>query len=379
MILVLLVLLLLLGGANYYISHRLCKGLPFLLPKVSFRWIFAFLMLMTVITLLGITGIPAKLPGDSGYILRVIGAYWMGVFVYLLLFTLATDVLYLLLRLLRIPFTGSTLFRFSVSVFVVLCTAVTVCYGAWNAEKLHYVSYDVQLTGKTDISDMKIVMISDLHLGSVGSEERLAQIVDGINSQQPDLVCIAGDFFDTDFDSIRDPKKAIATLQELRATYGIYACLGNHDAGQTVGKMRAFLEESNIHLLQDEAVVIDERLLLVGRLDASPIGGYGDAKRKDLAQILPENTALPVIVLDHNPAHVDTYEAGADLVLSGHTHQGQIFPGNLITDALYTVDHGYYQKDAHSPQIIVSSGVGYWGLPVRVGTNSEINIIHLSN
>ncbi len=136
--------------------------------------------------------------------------------------------------------------------------------------------------------------------------------------------------------------------------------------------MQAFLAAANVKLLNDEYVIIDERLVLVGRLDDAPHGGNGGRKRKALSEILTAETeGLPVIALDHNPKHIDGYETEADLVLSGHTHNGQIFPMTILTDFIYTVDYGYYQNE-NGTQIIVSSGVGYWGMPIRVGTDSEI-------
>ena len=230
---------------------------------------------------------------------------------------------------------------------VVLCTIVTCIWGFINVQRVHHVSYDIQIQSQTDISGLNIVMFSDLHLGSVGSEDRLDKIVDEINHLEPDILCIAGDFFDTEFSSIQNPEKAIQTLRKIRTTYGVYACLGNHDAGKTFPQMTDFIEKANIQLLNDEAVVIDERLVLVGRVDGSPIGGYGTLQRKDFTQILtPEMKNLPVVVLDHNPANINEYGEDADLILCGHTHKGQLFPANLITKVMYTVDYGYYQKDA---------------------------------
>ena len=143
--------------------------------------------------------------------------------------------------------------------------------------------------------------------------------------------------------------------------------------------MVEFLEDSNINLLEDEYEIIDNRLILIGRLDASSIGGYGDKKRSELASFFTrDDPTLPVIVLDHNPARIDEYTTEADLILCGHTHKGQVFPGNLITNLMYTVDYGYYQKDISSPQVIVSSGIGAWGPPIRVGSDSEIVSINFS-
>ena len=139
--------------------------------------------------------------------------------------------------------------------------------------------------------------------------------------------------------------------------------------------MAAFLESCGIRCLKEEYTVIADRLILAGRLDASPIGGFGGLTRqKEFA--VPNEGDLPVIVLDHNPARASQYGEEIDLVLSGHTHKGQIFPGSLITGWMYTVDHGHYRPQT-GPQVVVTSGVGYWGMPLRIGTDCEIASIRL--
>jgi predicted MPP superfamily phosphohydrolase len=144
--------------------------------------------------------------------------------------------------------------------------------------------------------------------------------------------------------------------------------------------MTNFLERSNIKLLNDDFVMIDKRLILFGRVDPSPIGGFGELKRKDITRIIDSlDDNLPIVVMDHTPSKLEQYGEKIDVVLSGHTHKGQIFPGNLITNALFDVDYGQYQKDASSPHVIVTSGVGTWGMPMRVGSNCEIVSIYLHN
>jgi len=164
----------------------------------------------------------------------------------------------------------------------------------------------------------------------------------------------------------------------IQSRYGVYACLGNHDAGKTYPKMEAFFARTGVTLLKDESAVIDGRLLLAGRLDRSPIGGASGLRRGEMSAVLTgADPALPVVVLDHNPAHVDDYHGEADLIISGHTHKGQIFPGSLITDAMYTVDYGYYRAE-DGTQAVVTSGVGLWGPPMRVGSNCEVARINLT-
>jgi predicted MPP superfamily phosphohydrolase len=242
----------------------------------------------------------------------------------------------------------------------------------FHASDLKQKDYDITIPGA---EEMTVVLISDVHLGAVGSEKRLPEIVEKINALEPDLVCIAGDFFDSDFSAIRNPDAAAATLKTLSAPYGVWAVLGNHDAGSTAAQMQEYLTRCGIHLLNDEYAVVGEKLVLGGKMDRSPIGGFGNLTGSDL--ILTDISDLPVIVMDHNPAHIHQYGAEVDLILSGHTHKGQIFPGSLITNGMYTVDYGYYRADEASPQVIVSSGVGTWGMPMRVGSDCEIVMIKI--
>jgi len=306
-------------------------------------------------------------------VLGTVSSYWMGIFVYLLLFMLLADVLYLILRCF-LPVSPT---RFLTILAAIVFAIGTSAYGFVHANDLQHVSYDVPVSDM-HAEETKLVMISDLHLGAVSSEKRLAKIVQEINVLRPDLICIAGDFFDNDFHAIHSPEKAAQTLKELQAKYGVYVCPGNHDSGQTVPDMLRFWEDCGIRLLADDYIVIDDRLILAGRLDPSPIGGFDGRRRAPLETVLSDAPkGLPVIVMDHNPISAASYGSGDSLVLSGHTHKGQIFPGSLITRRMYDVDHGRWQKDSNSPYVIVTSGVGTWGMPMRVGTDSEIVSITL--
>lgn len=378
-ILIMLVLFSVLAGISYYLSCRLHQGFACFFSGMRFWPVLVIVCTLTLLMLLGF--IRGSVPFSKGvkHIFGVIGGYCMGVMLYLLLFTAAADLLLLVPRLMKLSFTAHRLYKGFVTVGVLLLTAITCIVGFINAQRINHVSYEIRLQDKQDVSDLNIVLISDLHLGAIGSESRLEKIVEQINALKPDVVCIAGDFFDTDFASILDPEAALQTLRKLQPTFGTYACLGNHDAGKTNGQMVSFLKKANIRLLNDAYTVIDDRLVLVGRLDRSPIGGYGEEKRQELSEFFTRDSPdLPVIVMDHNPANVDSYTTEADLILCGHTHQGQVFPGNLITSLMYTVDYGYYQKNAESPHVIVTSGVGYWGMPMRVGTNCEIVTIRFA-
>lgn len=378
MLIVLILLLAVLCAANYYIALRLWQGARHLFPCIRLWPILVIFFLLLVV--MGLSFSRSFLPFGPGakHVIGVIGSYWMAIFIYLLLFTMVADLVYWISRLFRGSFAEGGVFRLVSGIVILLFTAGTVFFGSFHTRQVKHVSYDISLESLPVQEEMTLVLISDLHLGAIGSEARLEGIVREINSRKPDLVCIAGDFFDTDFSAIQDPDKAVALLQTISATHGVYACLGNHDAGPTAEKMLTFLKSCNIRVLREEATVIDGKLILAGRLDASPIGGYGEAKRQEFSAVLADaDPNLPVVVMDHNPANIGGYGEESDLILSGHTHKGQLFPANFMTDLLYEVDYGYYRKDSSSPHVIVTSGVGFWGMPIRVGTDCEIVTIIL--
>lgn len=360
------------GGANFYTGRKIFNWLKLIYPDLN-RMIFTVIYVFFASSL-----VLVSLPLSTAIkgIMSWIGSHWMGIFVYLLLFFLVADFVILLGSSLKIiPAPKPPSIHYVAGLAVILLTVGFVSYGIYNANQIKHVSYDIQ-TNKA--ADMKIVMISDLHLGAVNSEKRLASMVKQINALQPDIVAIAGDIFNDDYHAIQNPEKAIELLKSIEATYGVYGCLGNHDAGKTFDKMIHFLERSNIKLLNDEYVMIDERLVLFGRVDPSPIGGFGELNRKEITEkIALLDMDMPIVVMDHTPSNLKEYGEKIDLVLAGHTHKGQIFPVNFITNAVFDVDYGYYKKDAASPHVIVTSGVGTWGMPMRVGSNNEIVSIHL--
>jgi hypothetical protein len=363
------------GGSNFYIGRKIFQWMKFLFPRINgtiYAVIYGVFALSLVMSFLPL---PAIIKGVMSWV----GSYWMGILIYLFIFFLLADLLILIGSKLKvIPTPIPQNIPFFASLAAILLTVSFVSYGIYNANQIKHVSYDVQ-TKETTLSDgMKIILISDLHLGAVNSEKRLESIVQKINKLKPDLVCIAGDIFNDDYNALQDPERAISLLKSITAKYGVYGSLGNHDGGKTFGDMITFLERSNIKLLNDDYQIIDERLVLFGRVDPSPIGGFDELKRKDVTEIIASlDASMPIVVMDHTPSNIEQYGEEVDLVLAGHTHRGQIFPGNLITNAVFEVDYGQYQKDANSPHVIVTSGVGTWGMPMRVGSNNEIVSINL--
>ena len=328
---------------------------------------------LLVLTILAVF-VVSRIPGMGAYgTLFLIDHYALGFLAYVVIITNAVSLLLFALRLTHlIQFPVSRSVRLvSAALSMLLAVGLTV-FGAVHAANIQIRRYHVRLgQEQAGMETIRLVLLSDIHLGYVIEEKHLAKIVSAVNALKPDIICIAGDIFDGDITSLANPGKLMGLFGKMESEYGVYACLGNHDAGDGYQQMLDFLDGAGVRVLMDEAVVIDRRFVLAGRRDSSPIGAHGDTRRK--LEVLPDAGPLPVIVLDH----LDEYGSETDLILCGHTHQGQMFPFNLITNAVFDVDYGYYRANATAPQVIVTSGAGTWGPPLRVATDNEIAEIDL--
>jgi predicted MPP superfamily phosphohydrolase len=202
-------------------------------------------------------------------------------------------------------------------------------------------------------------------------------MVNMIEKLNPDIIFLAGDVIDEDTDPFIKQNMAAALLR-LRAKYGIYGVLGNHEyIGGMTDKAAAVLESTGIKVLRDSYVKIGENIVIAGRDDMSH-SYLSQKQRKTLNSMLEGvDKSLPIILLNHQPRELEeSRSAGVDLQLSGHTHSGQLFPIHLITEKIYEDDWGHLSKG--SLQLIVSSGFGTWGPPIRTGNRPEIVDIHIS-
>ena len=285
--------------------------------------------------------------------------------------------------------------RFSSLYGIILCLSLvcgftTATYGMFHAQEIQVRRYDIAVDkpGK----DMTVVFVADLHL-SVNSElSTTVKMVDLINRENPDLVLVGGDIFTSSYEALFDPQYYSSALSNIRSRLGVYGVYGNHDVDEPLlggfpmaplseafrtPRMEQFMKDSGFTMLSDETVLIDGFLQLIGRVDGEKAGD-GTNNRMSAAELLKGiDRAKPVLVLEHEPREYrDLKEAGADVVLSGHTHNGQLFPGNLIVPLFN--ENGWGYKVVDGLQTLVTAGIGYYGPPIRVGTDSEISVIRLT-
>ncbi len=329
-------------------------------------------------------------PGPAERIMKLIGNYWLGVILYLVL----TVFLALLARLILLHCGKIDRKKLcSRRTFVLaggVCAAVIAGFSIWgavNARIIHTTPYEIAVDKDGgELDSLKVVLVADMHLGYNIGCRHMEQMVEKINAAAPDLVVIAGDIFDNEYDALEDPERLAEILRGIDSPYGVYACYGNHDidekilAGFTFGgsgrkmsdpRMDEFLEQAGIRLLMDEYVMIGDSVYLYGRPDARR-PGRGISERKTPREVTAQmDLSRPVIVIDHQPAQLqELADAGVDVDLCGHTHDGQMFPGTLLTGLMWENPCGYLKKgNMHN---IVTSGVGLFGPNMRVGTIAEI-------
>lgn len=236
---------------------------------------------------------------------------------------------------------------------------VALPLGIFLGRSTTVVNYDV--TFEKPMPALRIALVSDFHLGPQAAS--LSDSVAAINATHPDVVLIAGDLLDSP--AIADDPDVFLPLRELESVYGVYAVAGNHD--RVLPRER--LLSANVTLLEDEVVKVADAFYLAGRRDKT------DPDSRALADILTDIPRdLPLIVLDHNPSRMDECVlADAELMLSGHTHNGQVFPFNFIVNRMFPTGYGWTREE--DTQLIVSSGIGTWGTPVRTSGRSEIVLI----
>jgi hypothetical protein len=195
-----------------------------------------------------------------------------------------------------------------------------------------------------------------------------------INALNPDVVLLPGDVIDEDLGPVIQQNLG-ETLRKIRSKYGVFAVTGNHEYIGGVEPACKYLTEHGITMLRDKVISIQDSLYIIGREDLS-IRQFTGKKRKNLKEIISGiDPSLPIILMDHQPFHLDEAAVnGIDLQLSGHTHHGQMWPFNYITNKIYEISWGYVRKG--NTQFYISCGAGTWGPPVRIGNTPEIiNII----
>ncbi len=365
------------GLVNYYIFVRGCQAIPRDAPLRT-----AYLILFPVLAASFFAGrlLERAWPSAaSGLIIRI-GSFWLGAMLYLFLALLALDILRLIHQFINFypswVAENYALTKQRLTFGICILVAATLGIGYVNALFPGVRELSVHIPKKVEgMRSLRIVMASDIHLGTIIGKNRLGRVVEMINSMDPDLVLLPGDIVDEDITAVIRENLG-ETLGSIRSKYGLLAVTGNHEYIGGAEKACEYLTRHGVTMLRDSVTRVNGSIYVVGREDRS-LNQFEGRKRKPLGDLMQEvDSRCPVILMDHQPFRLDeAVRSKVDLQLSGHTHHGQLWPFNYVTGAIFEISCGHRQIG--NTHVYVSSGVGTWGPPVRLGNRPEIVLLTL--
>ncbi len=328
-------------GGNFYILWRL-----FGLLDIKRRFVFALLLVILTFSFIGAAILERRFGNAPTKLLYVLASHWMGVAMLLLACLLAFEVINIILKIPK-PYGG---------IAVLAITSIASIYAMINARILHITTIEIPAT-----VNMNIAQLSDIHLGSVDGKF-LSRIVEKTNSLNPDIVVITGDLVDSHH---RLDREALSQLNDLSAP--VFFVFGNHEHYAGLANVMALLQNTKVRTLRNESVDFDG-LQIIGIDDENGVADQLRHIRIDPAKFS--------VLLYHRPEGLEAAsKAGIDLMLSGHTHNGQIFPFNYYVRRHFRYMKGLYRHK--NLYLYVSTGTGTWGPRMRLGSKSEITLLKL--
>jgi uncharacterized protein len=304
-----------------------------------------------------------------------IGAFWLAAILYFIIGILIFDFLRLLNHFFSIfpnwISNNYMIVKLYLGGGLLVIVLAVLGFGYWNATSLQIkqLHYSIKKSSP-EMKCLNIVSLSDVHLGSIIGKTKFDEIVSLINSLHPDIILFPGDIVDEDLAPVVNENIG-ESLRKLQSRFGIFAVTGNHEYIGGVEAACKYLEANGVQMLRDTAVRVNNTLYLIGREDRS-VGRFAGKKRIPLTDLMKEvDKSFPVVMMDHQPFELqEAADNGIDLQLSGHTHHGQLWPLNFITEMVYELSWG--GKQIGNTHYYVSCGAGTWGPPVRTGNRPEI-------
>jgi hypothetical protein len=367
------------GLVNYYIFIRGWQAVHNFAPRpVLIIYVAGFLVLSLAYIFMRFTD--KLLPIKVADFLALYGSLWFAAMLYFIMFILLFDIIRLIIggfslypEFIRSNWAVVKAGSMALTIAVV---TILIIAGYRNANKLKTTEIVVDIKKHVPgIEELNIAFASDIHLGHIIDEKYLSKIIYEIQLLKPDLILFPGDLVDEDLSPVIQ-KDLGKLFTGLSAPYGVFAVTGNHEYIGGANAAVNYLSKFNIRFLRDTTVLINNAFYLCGREDLS-MNGFTGLKRKSIKDLLSKaDTNLPVILMDHQPINLaEAVENNVDLQISGHTHNGQMWPLNYLTGRLFKLSRGY--KKTGNSNFYVSSGVGTWGPHVRIGTQPEIVYIKM--
>ncbi|RPI16843.1 MAG: metallophosphoesterase [Ignavibacteriae bacterium] len=359
------------GLVNFYIFLR---GWQALAQYTQYKIYYVILFLLLSLSYIAGRFLERRSESFFNTIIIWIGSLYLAAMVYFLLILIVIDIFKLIYFL--IPDFHLALFdnpEYNIISFITVVSIVTIAtaIGFINAVHPRIKRITIPINKKAGkYKELKLALVTDIHLGTIISHARLRRIVRKINTIDADIVLLAGDVVDEDIKPVIKYNLG-EILKLIKSKLGVYAITGNHEYIGGVEPAVKYLVAHDIIELRDQIVNLDDSFYIVGREDRSA-RGFGGKQRKPLNELMGNiDRNCPIILMDHQPGKLhEAQDNGVDLQVSGHTHHGQLFPFNFITKKIYELSYGY--KKIGNTHYYVSCGVGTWGPPVRTSSRPEI-------
>jgi predicted MPP superfamily phosphohydrolase len=268
-----------------------------------------------------------------------------------------------------LQFSSDNLALFSKYWFLITLALIPVMYfvGTLNLRDVQITNLEIESSLPKQNRELRIVLVSDTHLGYLITKSKFQEWVGLINAQHPDIIIFAGDIADHYLEPIVH-QKLCEEFNRLVARYGVFAVAGNHES---MARPRNGLEQylkstTQVKYLRDTSELVNDSIYIVGRDDRM------NRSRRPLAHLVRDfDRAKPIIVVDHQPGSLkESEDNGNTLTICGHTHAGQFFPGTVAVRLAFGLSYGYAKRG--NSQFYVSSGLGVWGPQCRLGSRSEL-------
>jgi uncharacterized protein len=360
--------------ANFYLFS---KGYHALTVLQNNKLVYSISFILISVLFIAAKIIESKHSSILTDVLNIIGGFWLAFMLYGFLFLLASDIILLILRIPGI-LSGTDVTIYKKWAFIVtLCISTLLIAGGFiNAVKPVVKEYDISINKPAgEIKSLRIAAVSDIHIGSIIRKRSLKKMSGMMQALKPDVVLLLGDIVDGEIGPVMRGD-LLQYFIRPESTDGLFAITGNHEFIGGAARTIPYIESKGIRILKDEIVILEGGIQLIGRIDRDSRRFYGK-ERISLGELMKQaDTTKPVILLDHQPFQLEeTAKYGVDLQLSGHTHNGQMWPLNFVTSKIYELSYGYLKK--RNTQFIVSSGYGLWGPRVRSGSRSEVLLINI--
>ena len=352
---------------SFYISKRFIGRLDFKSKTKKYLNIFLIFNFFGILLYL-LSRYVISVPNELNFLFSIS----IGVIFLLFFTTLFYDIFHFLLKITPINENRRDFFKKSLDIGGITLSCGITATATYGAKDITIEKVNIEI--KNIQKEYKIVQLSDIHIGGLIDKDFIANVVKTVNNLKADIVVITGDLIDTKLEYIQE---AISKLTNLESTYGTYFIVGNHEYFHGLKQIISHVNSLGIKVLENENIYIGDKkegFYLAGVYDI--LGYRVEQYQPDINRALEGIVNEPTVLLAHQPKFISEVPNSVDLVLSGHTHGGQVFPFNYLVNLAQPYIKGLHKHNQFT-QIYVNRGTGFWGPPMRLGASAEITEIRL--